>query len=288
MEQAIRTLVGKARELARSGALDRMLEGVDPVLVRRATDEARRVANAFGSPEEAARGALEAALPVRESVVGAALASLMGLHYTAKLLKAIKDQRPLVAGTLGLPMIRMDLNDEGFPIGYKRVPLVKRALHTVMLFLTLYFGQTFALRSVLPTRVHLRDAATGEVVQMVYRWSGLHDYTMHDASGNRYKMVWRGGLSYDLVKDGRVIMTVKDGPVEAAVRSWGFQSDGWVFYGPDGRPAFTETRLPSTMSPRTSTRREKLFLSPFEGIGGDMAESAGRKRYIPGWRYFKG
>jgi len=258
------TLVKRAKDMARSGALSRMLEGVNPVLVRKAADEVRRVANRAGSPEAAVAGVL-GINALKESVVGLAFASFMGLHYTIKLLKAIKDRRLLVTGTLGLPM-------------YPNIGGIKRILHAVMLFLTIYFSFTFATRSTVPTVIRLKNLSNGEVTSMRYKWSGLNDYLLYDSRGNHYIMAWRGGMVYDLVKDGKVIMTVKDEPVNAVVRSWiGFTPAGWVFYGPDGKPRFAEVTESST-----------TYGSPFEDIEVKVAESTKQKGYIKSWKYFKG
>jgi hypothetical protein len=264
MNTFIKSLVERAKDMARSGALSKMLEGVNPVLVRKAADEVRRVANRAGSPEAAVADALKNNT-LKESVVGTLFASFMGLHYTIKLLKAIKDRRFLVTGTLGLPM-------------YQDSGEIKRALHAVMLFLTIYFAITFTTRSTIPTVIRLKDLSSGKVTTMRYKWSGLNDYLLYDSKGNHYVMAWRGGMVYDLVKDDQVIMTVKDEPVNAVVRAWiGFTPAGWVFYGPDGKPRFAEVTESSTTTG-----------SPFEGTEGKVVESTKQKEYIKSWKYFKG
>jgi hypothetical protein len=193
---------------------DRLFEGVDPVLLRKATEEVRRAVAKYGSVDRLAAKLISKEKATNEGVATTYILSVLGFHYFVKLIKAIKDKDPIISSILEVP-------DDTFlkAIGHFVAHVV------AVLYLILYpLGRINWYPMVVRSE-------SGDIAQFRTRWSGPHDYYLTDSKKNRYDLVWIGGSRYEVLKDGVKVMDCED------------TGDGFVFKGPDGRARFTEVSM---------------------------------------------
>ena len=193
---------------------DRLFEGLDPVLVRKATEEVRRAVAKYGSVDRVAAKLVAKEKATNEGVATTYILSALGFHYLVKLIKAIKDKKPIIRSIVYVP-------DDNF---------LKSTGHMVMHVIAVLYLICYPLGRInwFPMIV---KTESGDIAKFKTRWSGPHDYYLTDSKGNKYDLVWIGGSRYEVLKDGTKVMDCED------------TGNGFVFKGPDGRARFTEVSI---------------------------------------------
>ena len=225
MGDILSAIKSRARELARSASPGELFAGVDSVLLRNAADEIRGLLRKHGSADALARAVLNRSQATSEGVVSTWLLSALGLHFTVKLAKAIRDRRSPLAALIRMP--DPDIHPFKFTAHLLLVCIA-------VIYLTAYT----VLSSGNGKSIYLRTP-DGRIMEFEYRWSGPHDYVLKDHKGNTARVVWLGGDRYEAVCGGRTTQ------VRVNTDSVGdrFFMNQMVFLGPDGKPVLTEIAL---------------------------------------------
>jgi hypothetical protein len=206
----------RVAEVVKNIGPERLFEGVDPVLVRKAAEEVRRVVAHYGSLDRLAAKLIAKERVTNEGVGTILLLSAFGLHYTVKLLRGIKDKDPIIRSILHVPEVSGS--------GKK---FFKATGHLLMHVVAVLYLILYSVGRITWAPMNLRTES-GSITQIKTQSSSTHDFYLIDSKGNKYDLVWLGGNRYNVLKDGTKVMDCED------------TFNGFVFKGPDGRTRFTQ------------------------------------------------
>ena len=226
MKETLAAIKKAAIRRARSVPADKLFAGVDTMLVRCAVDEVRGLLRRHGSADALAQAVISRSGTANEGVVGAWFLSLLGLHYTVKLAKAMRDRSGLLQGAVNLP-------NSGWP---------KYVLHLAVNVIVLIYASAFVLMNATQNAIYFKRG-DGRIAYFTYRWSGPHGYVIKDHKGNTVRLEWMGGDRYEAVLGGRTI-DVRSGDPGGGDRLHKHLrkhiGPPMTFLGPDGEPILTE------------------------------------------------